>query len=84
MHTQKITITIPRDLVTTVNELSKQKQLSRSKFIANVLKEKVIEEKEKQIRDAYDRVFSDEAIQEEQINWTHGLEASGTDEGQEW
>ncbi len=84
MLTKKITITIPKDLVATVNEISKQKQLSRSKFIAAVLKEKVIEEKKKQVQDAYNRVFSDEAIQKEQINWTHGLEAAGTEEGQEW
>ena len=84
MHTQKIAITMPRDLVATINEISKQKGLSRSKLISMILKEKIIEEKKKQVRDAYDRVFSDESIQQEQLNWTRWFEETGSEEGQEW
>ena len=47
MHTQKIAITMPKDLVATINEISKKKGLSRSKFISAVLKEKIISEKKK-------------------------------------
>jgi len=84
MHTQKIAITLPKDLVATINEISKQKGLSRSKLISMILKEKIIAEKKKQVRDAYDRVFSDESIQQEQVNWTHWFEEAGSEEGQEW
>nr|WP_319577417.1 hypothetical protein [uncultured Desulfobacter sp.] len=84
MGTQKIAITMPKDLVTTINEISKQKGLSRSKFISAVLKEKIISEKKKQIRDAYDRIFSDESIQKEQLNWTRWFEEADAEEGQEW
>jgi len=49
-----------------------------------ILKEKIIEEKKKQVRDAYDRVFSDESIQQEQLNWTRWFEETGSEEGQEW
>ena len=84
MHTQKIAITMPRDLVATINEISKQKGLSRSKLISMILKEKIIAEKRKQIRDTYDRVFSDESIQQEQLNWTRWFEEAGSKKGQEW
>ncbi|WP_321416309.1 ribbon-helix-helix protein, CopG family [uncultured Desulfobacter sp.] len=84
MHTQKIAITMPKDLVATINEISKKKGLSRSKFISAVLKEKIISEKKKQVRDAYDRIYSDELIQKEQLNWTRWFEEVDAEEGQEW
>ncbi len=84
MHTQKIAITMPMDLLATINEISKQKGLSRSKLISMILTEKIIAEKRKQVRDAYDRVFSDESIQQEQLNWTRWFEEAGSEEGQEW
>jgi hypothetical protein len=37
-----------------------------------------------EIRAAYDRVFSDEAIAEEQLAMTKEFELSGRFEGQEW
>ncbi len=84
MHTQKIAITMPKDLVATINEISKQKGLSRSKFISMILKEKIIAEKKKQVRAAYDSVFSDKSIQQEQLNWTRWFEEASSEEGQEW
>ena len=84
MHTQKIAITMPMDLLATINEISKQKGLSRSKLISMILTEKIIAEKRKQVRDAYDRVFSDESIQQEQLNWTRWFEEADSEEGQEW
>ncbi len=63
MNTQKIAITMPKDLVDMINEISSRKGLSRSKFISLVLREKIKFEKEQQIRDAYDHVFSDKTIQ---------------------
>lgn len=84
MHTQKIAITMPKDLVATIDEISKEKGLSRSKFISVLLKEKILEDKKKQIRDAYDRVFSDESVRKEQLNWTRWFESADTEDGQEW
>jgi metal-responsive CopG/Arc/MetJ family transcriptional regulator len=75
---------MPKDLVATINEISKKKGLSRSKFISAVLKEKIISEKKKQVRDAYDRIYSDELIQKEQLNWTRWFEEVDAEEGQEW
>ncbi len=84
MNTQKVAITMPAELVTIIDDISKQKGMSRSKFISTVLREKVLNEKEKQLKDAYNRVFSDEAIRKEQLETASWLEGAGSKEGQEW
>ena len=45
MHTQKVAITIPADLVIMIDDISRQMGLSRSKYISTVLREKVLFEK---------------------------------------
>ncbi len=75
---------MPAELVTIIDDISKQKGMSRSKFISTVLREKVLNEKEKQLKDAYNRVFSDEAIRKEQLETASWLEGAGSKEGQEW
>ena len=57
MHTQKVAISIPKELVTMIDDISKKRGLSRSKFISTVLREKLISEKNRHIKDAYDRAF---------------------------
>jgi hypothetical protein len=84
MNTQKVAITMPTDLLTTIDEISKQKGLSRSRYISNILREKVLSEKEKQIKASYDRVFSDELILKEQLETASWFEGTGSKEGQEW
>ena len=84
MHTQKIAITIPRHIVATIDEMSKQKGLSRSRLISIIIKEKIVEEKKKQVKEAYDRVFSDESICQEQLDWTRLQEETAAEEWQEW
>ncbi|HKK99837.1 MAG TPA: hypothetical protein VJ943_06270 [Desulfotignum sp.] len=84
MHTQKIAITIPTDLVAVIDEISRLKGMSRSGFISAVLKEKITAAKEKQVKNEYDRIFSDESIQEEQLEWTRWFDQTGSREGQEW
>ncbi len=84
MHTQKIAITIPINLVATIDEISKGKGLSRSRYISLLLKETIADKKQKQIREAYDRIFSDETIQQEQLNWAQWFNDGASEEGQEW
>ena len=84
MNTIKVAITIPKNLVAAIDMLSKQSKLSRSRFITDVLQEKVLREKEKMIKDAYDRVFSDDDIQKEQLEITRWLDGYDVSEGQEW
>ena len=84
MHTQKVAITIPKELVTMIDDISKKRGLSRSKFISMILREKIMSERNRYIKDAYDRVFSDEALRKEQRISARWFEGLGTEEGQEW
>jgi hypothetical protein len=58
--------------------------LSRSKYISNVLREKVLSEKERQIKDSFNRVFADDSIQKEQLETTIWFDGTGNQGGQEW
>jgi len=84
MNTQKVAITIPKKLVTMIDDISKKRGLSRSKFISTVLTEKLMSERNRHIKDAYDRIFSDKSIRKEQLNCAMWFEGLGTEEGQEW
>ena len=84
MNTQKVAITIPADLVMMIDNISKQKGLSRSKYISTVLREKVLSEMERQIKDTYDRIFSDDAIKKEQLETAIWFDGTGNQGGQEW
>jgi hypothetical protein len=64
--------------------LNTQKGMSRSRYISTNLREKVLHEKEKRIKAAYNRVFSDEFILKEQIETASCLEGTGNKEVQEW
>jgi metal-responsive CopG/Arc/MetJ family transcriptional regulator len=84
MNTQKVAITMPTELVTIIDAIAKQKGISRSKFISNMLHEKIFDEKNKQIKDAYNRIFSDEKIRKEQLESASWFDGAGSKEGQEW
>ena len=84
MNTKKVAITVPKKLIATIDEISRLKGISRSKFISEVLSEKVRDEMDRQLRDAYDRVFSDDSIRKEQLDTAEWFEGSGNNEGQGW
>ena len=84
MNTQKVAISVPKDLIAIVDDISREKGISRSSFISRVLREKVLDEKEQKLRDAYNRVFSDDAIRKEQLDTCEWFEQSGDNEGQGW
>ena len=84
MNTQKVAITVPADLLTIIDDFSKQKGMSRSRYISTILREKVLHDKEKRIKATYNRVFSDELILKEQIETASWLEGTGSKKGQEW
>lgn len=84
MNTQKVAITIPKNLVTLIDMIRKQKGISRSRYISNVLQEKLAEVQNREIKDAYDKIFSDAEIQLEQLETANWFEGSGDTEGQEW
>lgn len=84
MNTKKVAITIPHDIVTMIDSISSQRNISRSKFISMVLREKLTEERNRQLKDEYDRLFSDNAIVKEQLETSEWFEGSGSKAGQEW
>ncbi len=84
MNTQKVAITVPKDLIAIVDKISRLKGISRSKFISRLISEKVQDEKDQQLREAYNRVFSDDAIRKEQLDTAEWFEGSGNSEGQGW
>ena len=84
MNTQKVAITIPRNLVSMIDAMSRKQGLSRSRLIARMLSEKVEEEKKQYLKEAYDLIFSDESICEEQLKTSKWLEHGDVEEGQEW
>ena len=84
MNTQKVAITVPKDLIVLVDEISRAKGISRSKFISKTLREKILSEKDRQLRNAYDAVFSDNSIRKEQRDTSVWFEGTGNNEGQGW
>lgn len=84
MNTQKVAITVPKDIITKVDEISKKQGLSRSKFIAIVLREKIMNENDRKVKEAYDRIFADDSIRKEQLDTAEWFEGTGNYEGQGW
>ena len=84
MRTEKIAITIPSDLVSVIDEIRGKRGISRSKFITNILREKIEYDRVREIREAYDRIFSDKSVIKEQLETATWFEGSGKNEGQEW
>jgi len=84
MRTEKVAITIPSDLVAAIDDIRSRRGISRSRFITLMLRQKVKDEQAREIREAYDRVFSDESMAKEQVDAAAWFESSGRNEGQEW
>ena len=84
MNTQKVAITIPTHLVVMIDAIAKKRDLSRSKFISNLLEVELLEEKKRSIKQAYDRVFFDNGICREQLETSAWLNRSENPEGVEW
>jgi hypothetical protein len=84
MSTQKVAITMPEDLIKDIDAISKTKGLSRSRYIASALVEKVADEKKGVLKESYDRVFSDEKVRRDQIDAARWFEGVGSEGGQEW
>ena len=84
VNTQKVAITLPKHLLVSIDKISKQKGLSRSRYIALALDEKIAIEKKRLLKDAYDLGFSDEEVRKEQLETAKWFEGAGDHGGQEW
>jgi len=84
MHTKKVAITIPNNILIMIDNISQAKGVSRSKLIATMLEKKLVEEKAAYLKSAYDSVFEDDAIRDEQRSTALWFDNTGNDGGQEW
>ncbi len=84
MHTQKVAITIPKNILTMIDNISQAKGVSRSKLIASMLEQRLVDEKAIFLKDAYDSVFEDDAVKNEQRSTSFWFENAGNKGGQEW
>lgn len=84
MTTQKVALTIPKELVAIIDVLSKREGISRSKFVSTLLREKVLVERDRHLQDTYNRIFSDEQIRKEQKETARWFENMSNKEGTEW
>ena len=84
LNTQKVAITVPKNIIIMIDRISKSKGISRSKLISSMLEQKLSEEKYAYLKNAYDRVFDDDSIKEEQRSTSMWLEFQGNEGGQEW
>ena len=60
-------MTIHEDLLGEIDEMSRQRGVSRSRLISELLLEKLVDEQNHNLRSAYDEIFSDETICQEQV-----------------
>ncbi len=84
MGTQKVAITIPDDVIGIIDIISKKEGVSRSKYISQVLRNKIKEDHAKRLTSIYNDVFSDESIRKEQLETSEWFEGSGNSEGEKW
>ena len=84
MTTVKVAITMPEELVQEIDAARKTKTISRSRYITRLVQKAVTVEKQIRLRAAYDKIFSDPEIAEEQKNSTEMFNNTGNDKGQEW
>ncbi len=84
MNTQKIAVTMSTELLSAIDLLSRQKGISRSRFISDLLYEKISEKKTQALKNAYDSVFSEESICKEQLETAKWFEGIENKEGETW
>lgn len=84
MNAHKVAITMPENLIKQVDILSSSQGLSRSRYIRLAIAEKIEKEKDRFLKDSYNRIFSDEAIQKEQLETAKCFDGVGSQGGQEW
>ena len=64
LNTQKVAITVPKNIIIMIDKISKSKGISRSRLISSMLEQKLSEEKYAYLKNSYDQVFDDDSIKE--------------------
>jgi len=75
---------MPKELVQEVDAARKIETISRSGYITRLVQKAVRVEKQARLKAAYDKIFSDPEIVEEQKNSTSLFDNTGNEKGQEW
>ena len=84
MNTKKVAITIPKNILILIDNISRSKGMSRSKTITTMLEQKLVDENAAYLKRAYDAVFDDDDIKAEQESTALWFENTGNQGGQEW
>ncbi len=84
MNTLKVAISIPEEIVKSIDRLRKSRGISRSKYITNTMIQKIHEELNRELKAQYDKIFSEPGMQEEQSETTEFFKNGDRMEGQEW
>jgi len=84
MNTQKVAITVPKNILIMIDKISQKKGISRSKLISSMLENKLEDEKFAYLKNTYDTVYNDESIKAEQRSTAQWFEKTGNEGGQEW
>jgi metal-responsive CopG/Arc/MetJ family transcriptional regulator len=84
MNTQKVAITVPKNILAMIDQISHAKGISRSKLITSMLEQTLKEEKTAYLKRAYDTIFEAAIVKEEQRTTAQWFEKTGNEGGQEW
>ena len=84
MNTQKVAITVPKNILIMIDKISQARGISRSKLISSILEQKLADEQSAYLKSGYDAVFDDVSLREEQRSTAQWFESAGNEGGQEW
>lgn len=73
MNTAKVAITLPIAVLAIIDRMARQRHESRSSFIAKSMERVSQVLCEQEVAEAYDSVFSEEDVREEQRDWSEKL-----------
>lgn len=85
MALRKTAIAVPAELLDEVDEVARERHVSRNRFITQVLRHAVRARRDAEIARRLDALFADPALVEEQRQSAAALDAAGTDwRGESW
>jgi hypothetical protein len=84
MSVKKIGISIPEEVMEAVDRAARERGLSRSRFIAGVLRRAAAARTDLEVTRKIDEVLADEDLKREQADEARALQRAGFDQGTEW
>ncbi len=84
MSVKKFGISIPEEVMEAVDRAARERGLSRSRFIAGVLRRAAAARTDLEVTRKIDEVLADEDLQREQADEARALQRAGFGQGTEW